>query len=311
MEVVPRSTEERVFTVLTILAAVVGFSCFLSSITQAMATLQRKSMEKSKERANLRKYITQNEISQSLGNTITCFQRKHSLLERRRVREDDMQFFKMLPESIRCELHFQAFSPLFERHPLFQRLCQMDDGLMQELCHEAAAEISLGSSEELFHPGQKALFMYFARDGGLWEYRRGQRGDDPVSLRGEMQLMEVALWLRWQTRGCLSASVPCEAVSLSAVKFRTAASRDASVFASCRRYACDFQVRMWGEEGGSDVELGMHVKDLADMARACSGGLEVCLGTNSVPSRSPKNTLMAFLSPTGQGALEVAPAPPV
>ncbi|CAK0798792.1 unnamed protein product, partial [Prorocentrum cordatum] len=154
MEVVPRNTWERIFAVLTILAAVVGFSCFLSSITQAMANLQRASFEKSRESSNLRKYITQNEISLELGNTITRFQRKHSLLERRRVHEDDVQVFKMLPESIRCELHFQAFSPLFERHPLLQRLLRADDGFLQELCHGAAAEASLGGSEELFHPGQ-------------------------------------------------------------------------------------------------------------------------------------------------------------
>jgi hypothetical protein len=310
MEVVPRNTGERVFAVLTILAAVVGFSCFLSSITQAMANLQRASMEKSRESSNLRKYITQNEISLELGNTITCFQRKHSLLERRRVREDDVQVFKMLPESIRRELHFQAFSPLFERHPLIQRLYNMDDGFMQELCHGAAAEVSLSSSEELFHPGQEALLMYFARDGGLWEYRRGQGSDERVSLRGEMRLMEVALWVRWETRGWLSASTSCEAVALSAAKFHKIASRHASVFASCRQYASDFQARIRDQEGG-DVELGMPAKDLADMARACSGGLEVCLSSKSLPSRSPKGTLMGLLSPNSQGAFELRRAPTV
>lgn len=313
MEVVPRNTGERVFAVLTILAAVVGFSCFLSSITQAMANLQRASIEKSRESSNLRKYITQNEISLELGNTIMSYQRKHSLLERRRVHEDDVQVFKMLPESVRCELHFQAFSHLFERHPLFERLYKMDDGFTQELCHKAAAEVSLGRSEELFHPGEEALLMYFARDGGLWEYRRGQGSDDRVSLRGEVRLMEVALWVRWETRGWLSASASCEAVSLSAAKFHKIASKHASVFASCRQYASDFQDRLLGQEGGSvaDVELGLHAKDLAEMARACSGGLDVCLGSKSLPSRSPKGTLMGLLSPSGQGALEFARAPTV
>jgi len=310
MEVVPRNTWERIFAVLTILAAVVGFSCFLSSITQAMANLQRASFEKSRESSNLRKYITQNEISLELGNTITRFQRKHSLLERRRVHEDDVQVFKMLPESIRCELHFQAFSPLFERHPLLQRLLRADDGFLQELCHGAAAEASLGGSEELFHPGQEALHMYFARDGGLWEYRRESRSDEPLNLRGEIWLMEVALWVRWETRGFLSARTACEAVSVSATRFHKIASRYASTFASCRQYASAFQAFIQGQEGlaDADVELGLQTKDLVEMARACTGGLEVRISCRSLPSRSPKGTLMALLSPGGQGAHEIAPA---
>lgn len=63
MEVVPRDLAERVYCVLVLLFAMVTFSTFISSITQAMTSLRNFREQDTRARAEVRQYFRRNDVS--------------------------------------------------------------------------------------------------------------------------------------------------------------------------------------------------------------------------------------------------------
>merc|ERR1712110_795830 len=67
MEVSATNLSERIYSVVTILCAMVVFSTFISSITEAMTHLRKVNSRRDEEYAVLRAYFTENKVSMELG----------------------------------------------------------------------------------------------------------------------------------------------------------------------------------------------------------------------------------------------------
>jgi hypothetical protein len=236
MEVFPRNTAERLYSIIVLFSAMVTFSSFVSSITAAMTSLRTMNLQKSKQRDNIRRYIADNRISLELGNRITAFLRSHNFMAKRRVHEDDIQVFKALPESLRLQLHWEVFHPCVVPHPFFHHFCESDEPAMVELCHYAMAELSLGTVQELFVFEQQASLVFFCLSGEL-EYFHGADESNGAEIGAGSWLVEVVLWLKWEHRGRVTAVTPCEFVTIDASRFRKIVSRHCAQIVTCRSYA--------------------------------------------------------------------------
>jgi CRP-like cAMP-binding protein len=291
MEIVPKNTTERIFAIVVILSAMVAFSCFVSSITQAMASLQRSQLERDRQQNNMRRYIAENNISLELGNQISSFVRTYKVMAKRRVHEQDVQIFKLLPESLRQELRWEVHIPVLMQHPLFKMAYEIEDSFLHEVCHAAMFEVSLGRSEELFHFEQEAKFVYFLK-AGTWQYIRqrkaisgrkatlnmsspssdnlmtlGEEEPEPLEINGTRCVCEAALWLEWTLQGAMVAVTPCESTSLNVQKFQQLAGRRRcdGIFMALREYATRYREKLQNAEDWTVAELGFDAADLDEM----------------------------------------------
>jgi len=263
MEIVPCNTYERLYTIFVMLFSFVLFSSMLSSITTSMINLRKKSEEKRKQMALVRRYITDKQVTLDLGNSISAFLRQHGYgcNQRQPLHEDQIAAFKILPESLRTQMRCEVFTPVLERHPLFSVLVAQDSVSMASVCVMSVAEQATGVGEEVFATGNRATHMFMPVSGSL-RYYRGETADfDVVDV--DTFIAEAVLWVVWEHRGRLVATAQCDLATLSAASFQSVMVRSTKI-AMCRHYAKEFHRKIQYLEEHKEDELTDVLKLNAD-----------------------------------------------
>merc|ERR1711972_1299321 len=103
MEVVPTNALERSYSVAVLLFALVTFSSFVSSITQAMTTLRKINERRIQEETVLRRYLTQHGISTKMINRVWHYLHQQKVLKfsETRTKECEVSLILLLPKSMR------------------------------------------------------------------------------------------------------------------------------------------------------------------------------------------------------------------
>jgi len=236
MEIVPMNVQERIFCIFVLLFAMVVFSSFISSITNAMTKLRVMNHKRTEEKEFIKRYFTDNRISLELGNRISGFLRHNIYKHKKSVHENDIAVFKILPETLRCQLHREVYEPVVLWHPYFFHFGENDGRGLSEICHTACSEEALIVRQEVFNYGERASKMWFVVCGEM-EYHFGQTDSYPSGVGEHEWVCEVVLWLKWEHRGRLTASTSCELVAVDAVQFRTVVSRRKPAFCQSHAYA--------------------------------------------------------------------------
>lgn len=240
MEVHAKGLPERIYSICVLFIALVVFSSFVSSITNAMNHLRSINEGTSRQRNNLRRYINENRLSLDLSNRIIVFAKRMHKRIRYRVHEHEIDVFKALPESLRLQLDWEVYVPILSAHPFFFMCAEHLEPFLLEVCHCALHEKSLMSSQELFNKDEEAKHMYFLIAGCL-EYFEGKSEYSTILLNKDEWCGEVALWLSWFHRGQLVAVSHCELVTLDASVFRRTAAHSLQVYDICKTCALYFQ----------------------------------------------------------------------
>mmetsp|Transcript_33838 Transcript_33838/g.79089 ORF Transcript_33838/g.79089 Transcript_33838/m.79089 type:complete len:1025 (-) Transcript_33838:130-3204(-) len=226
MEVNGQNYLERIFTVCVIVMSLILISSIVSSITSAVTQLRKLSFEKSKQQELVRSFIGQKSLSLELGNRIWTFLQKHytSSVPKRALHEQDVAFFKLMPDSLRVSLHVEMFLPLLMQTTFFISLQHTDAYTLVRICHVAMTEKSLSMNQELFSYCELALGMYFTI-AGTASYFKALSESNPIGVGPRATVSSVALWIQWQHRGRLVARSNCEFVLLDSAQFRSVVSQ--------------------------------------------------------------------------------------
>mmetsp|Transcript_27724 Transcript_27724/g.52163 ORF Transcript_27724/g.52163 Transcript_27724/m.52163 type:complete len:734 (+) Transcript_27724:3-2204(+) len=243
MEIHPRGFPERVYSICVLFLALVVFSSFVSSITNAMNHLRQVNAASSKQKRNLRRYIQENKLSLELGNRITAFAKQLRMGTRARVHEKEVDVFKVLPESLRLQLHWEVYVPVLSHHSFFFHCAELFELFVLELCQSAVHEKSLMTGQELFRQNDEANEMYICISGSLGYYQ-GQVDIRTSLVNQDDWCCEVSLWLVWAYQGQLAALTHAEMVALDARFFRKIVSQSIALFDLCKSYALAFQERL-------------------------------------------------------------------
>lgn len=267
MEVTAKNEFERFYTVVVLLFALVTFSSFVSSITNAMSYLMRVNARNMEEQLVLRRYLSQHKISAALVSRIMHLfsegrQKKSHI---KRTKEEDVELFKLLPEKVRHELRIEVFTPVISAHPLFFRYNTVDPDAVMQLCTSCVKEQTVLVGEELFGDGNAIKQMVFVHDGSL-SYEHPQTRSAKRTTRFSARTLaparssissamsqkemsmnlvesgqwacEVALWVVHAEIFCpFTAVVSSELVMLSASGFLTVAKRFPDTACLLARYA--------------------------------------------------------------------------
>lgn len=191
MEVVPVNLYERIYTCIVIIVAMVIFSSFVSSITQAMTHLRMTHMRKIEQELLLRKYFSEYNTPRELAARCKHFLKQHERLANKRIRATEIPCVNILPKAIREELRYEAFFPFLTSHPFFEYYSELCPMGLRHICTSAVEEESLLPLEELFWHGHAVNRMIFVRAGLLY-YDSG--ACKPIEVQPGEWACEETLW---------------------------------------------------------------------------------------------------------------------
>ncbi|CAE8635768.1 unnamed protein product, partial [Polarella glacialis] len=192
MEVVPMNELERSFTIVVIVSAMVIFSSFISTITNAMTQLRNLNSERNAELVKLRRFFSERKVSASLVARISsCIHQSNKLISSR-VHCEDISILELLPVSLKCDLAEEVFAPTLCAHPFILTWGEYYPKESKRL-FLAARSSSLGAKHELFNTGQVAESMYFVSSGAMVYIRdAGESADIPTFVSPGQWLAEYA-----------------------------------------------------------------------------------------------------------------------
>jgi len=244
MEVVPVNVHERFFTCIVIIVALVVFSSFVSSITQAMTRLRETHSRKLGQELLMRKYFSEFQIPRELAARCKHFMVQHQRMANKRIKETDIPVMLLLPKSVREELRYEAFNPWLKSHPFFALYIQICPVGMRQICNNALDEVSMLPLEEIFWNGQSVNRMIFVRIGLVTYCHRGHltsRGHiiSPIELRKGQWACEETLWSKAsRVDGPFRASsAGCELITILPAAFQSIAKVHVGPLRFCVSYA--------------------------------------------------------------------------
>lgn len=167
MEVHPTNEFERMYAIVVIIGAMVTFSSFVSSITGAMTYLRQLNARQSEQDAAIRKYFSQNKISQKLASQVWHFRRRNKMGAKKIIKESDLPALKYLPERLRERLRMEVYTPILQNHPLLNKYSDLCPQALLEICNQAVSERQLIPGEPLKELKEKVKFMFFVCDGEI------------------------------------------------------------------------------------------------------------------------------------------------
>ncbi|CAE8581360.1 unnamed protein product, partial [Polarella glacialis] len=236
MEVVPKNELERSFTIVVIVSAMVIFSSFISTITNAMNQLGNLGSERNAQLVKLRRFFSEQKVSASLVARISRCIHQSNKMASARVHSEDISILELLPVSLKCDLAEEIFAPTLCAHPFISTWAEYYPSESKRL-FLAARSFSLGKKHELFHAGQATESMYFLSSGSMVFMRDDQVPQEiPDQVSPGQWLAEPAMWLTWKHVGHVSSTENCELMSLhceTAISCLTATGVDSAA----RRYA--------------------------------------------------------------------------
>merc|ERR1719487_2184569 len=150
-EVHPENMTERIWTCCVIIVAMVVFSSFVSSITQAMTHLRTIREREIKQEFMIRKFFSTYHIPRELAGRVKYFIRQHNMLRGKHIKTSDVGAFQLLPGTIQHDLREEAFLPFLCAHPLFRCLTQLSPLVMRDVCSKAVEELTFVPMEDVFH----------------------------------------------------------------------------------------------------------------------------------------------------------------
>jgi len=212
----PRNGLERLFAVGVVLFALITFSSFVSSITEAMSQIRSLNNTYNSEKAQIRTFLSDRRISLQLGTRIWSYFRKHYRDNSTSLHESEVKFFARLPKSMRQQLREEVFVPILKMHPLLRQYAQCELSSIIVLCDNAMSEICLQPEQELFIEGGEADGLYFTVSGGSKYTLEACRPQRTVQVGNNTWICELALWCIWRHSGRLVAEGTCELVKVDA-----------------------------------------------------------------------------------------------
>lgn len=257
MEVVPRSTEERAFTVILIVGGAMMFSTFMGAITASMTRLRSISGNDLAQSFLLRHYLHENRISRSLTVRICRYAEVAVEMRRRRVDRDSVFHLSLLSQPLHLELQKEIYLPHLCRHSFFAGYADWDSAAMSQLCFAALNKEFFAKGDLLFGQGAEAPRTYCILAGTfIYERRRGvkvapgqSRPKRSVRVPSGTWACEAALWLLWHHQGSMSALMEGEVLLVDAEKFRQVTCARESVFCRSALYARAFCRTLLDENG--------------------------------------------------------------
>jgi len=278
--IAPTNLTERLFASCIVLVALLVFSSFISSVTNAVNQLRLVNMEPMMEEARIREFMMVRNISTDLFARVQHFFKHAYIKQRVRVRESDLVFFSQMPESMLIQMHLEVYLPKLHLNAVFNHLADLDRSLLRRVCHLAMSEQFNLSGQDIFIDGTLSTGLYFLVSGKL-QYERvftnsrlhpsGTLGKSTrARIRCEDWLAEMSLWVAWIHCGHLLATTPSELVKLESGPMGHIISSHGGPMVACLRTFAVLIVahfEQFEQQGGVVTDMPMDTDVLEETAK--------------------------------------------
>ena len=289
IEVSATTTNERIFSVLVILAGLTLYSFFLGSINQSLNKLRSMTAQETRQNILVRRYISEKRLSIDLAAEIlTCIRQRGLGKASSKIVFADIKVLDSLPHTTLCKLQVEVGLPILQSHALFKHLLVLGCPEMSTLCEKALKEISTVYGEELFSAGTMGDCLSLVRAGRLL-YKFAHRNAWKQEVDKDSRVSEASLWLHWEYRGQLTCvDQNSYLFQLNASSFRKIMGRSQHL-ELCAMYARLFLRALLETHSnddasdlfGDDVQVGKIMK----VIRSCQSGAGNLLAASLAPVR--------------------------
>jgi len=232
--IAPQNILERGFAILVVLFAMIVFSSFISSVTNAVNQLRAINMERIRHEANINDFITSRKINSRLAIKIHRFVRENYRRCRTRVKESDIPLFAEIPESMRIQLHEQMYMKFLDENPLLAPFAAIDRLTAVKVCHLAFTEASYIPHQDVFLEDDEAKTVYVVISGQL-DYSSRLFDWQNTTVGPGAWIGEMALWVNWWHRGQFTAAGTTEVALLDAARFQVSINTSGGPMLICLR----------------------------------------------------------------------------
>jgi len=206
--IAPQNWRERMFAVAVVMLALVIFSSFVSSVTNAVNRLRTINMEWVQEESRVKEFIRSRCLSTNLGVDIQHFIQLSQRKRLKKVYEVQIHSFTGLPESMKLRLHDEMFLPVLTCSAIFQGVIHEDRYASMMICHRAMSETTYIPCQDVFMEGTHAKHIFIVRSGSLTY----STSADKVLVNPDHWISFLALWIDWLHTGQLTAFSSTELV---------------------------------------------------------------------------------------------------
>lgn len=240
--VIATNPEERVFSVIVLLVAIVAFSSFLSGITSAMTRLRTINSHSFAQTLLLNKFLRQNQISRDLASRVTRYVQLFQSHYQAFVDASKVEYLKLLSGPLKVELQWEVHGPVLKEHPFFHKASMTGQSAMHHLCYKGVSSGFLAREDVLFHWGVECDKMYFPQRGYLFYRRPPGFLHTPryVVLTRDEWFCENALWTPWMHHGLMKTLTEVNMVTLHVSDFHATVRAHPELFLVGRNYARGF-----------------------------------------------------------------------
>lgn len=208
------SLMERTFSICVMLGALLSFSTLVSSMTSLMQRLDHLKTDEVAQFKSLRRFLTENNISEELCQRVTRFL-QYSFEQKRSVQAADQNppLLEMLSKPLQRELQLERHRECLLQSAFFSSMLHSDfnaidvlrDLAVSALCHAVVAK-----GDVVFAAGSVATSCYFLAQGDFSYGRVGY----PTERPGRTWIAEICLWTPWLHVGDLVSRETSRLISL-------------------------------------------------------------------------------------------------
>ncbi|CAE7883635.1 KCNH6 [Symbiodinium microadriaticum] len=172
MDVHPQNVAERCFAIMVLIAGLVLFSSFISSITGSMSQLRNMQADRSKQFWLLRRYLKQQKVPMDLCFRVLRYTEYATSTSHDRVPEGRITILSSLTEQLRNELTFYTHYRNLKKHPVFLQVAGMNEARISDVCLQSMSaqtlsSMDLAAGDPLFSLVDASKHMFFIETGAI------------------------------------------------------------------------------------------------------------------------------------------------
>jgi len=281
------NVNERLFTCVVIVVAMVFFSSFVSSITHAMTSLRMIHSRKLEQEMFMAKYFSEFRISRELASRCRHFIKQHQKMAQKRMKGTDIPGCNSLPKFIIEDLRCEALIPFLRAHPFFDFYAVICPVGMRQICCLATDEVSMLPLEQMFWGGQPVNRMLFVRVGSVF-YKDDNTDIDTLQVKVGEWACEETLWSKVSlvSRPLTASTLGCELITILPSEFQMLARIHPWPLRFCVSYASVFIKSFNGASRDPDYR-NLFFNDSLESSNMV---MEACIGLDDhLPDKQTSN----------------------
>lgn len=269
MEVVPKSSGERLFNVCVLLLGLLMGSSLVATLTSMMTQYKLRVEGASKKLLLLHQYLVQQRADTQLALAIKM-QVRARRSENVRLKPKDVEYLSLLSTHLQDALWHSWCMQQLAAHPLFVSLPLVDTAAVQALSKTALRTLEFPPGDAAFEEGAIGECMYFVVHG-VFRYNPGDfapeacipKSDPALLLKPGAMCCEPSLWTVWTHLGNLEAVAVSEVLAFSATSLRTTLAKFPVAYNVISDYCASFH-KYINEPGiqRSDLSAGLDVFEI-------------------------------------------------